>query len=72
MKTKLVMAACLLLGACASVNSGLPTTAGVNGDIWYTKEHTLLKLLTTGADVFYCPKDTPGKCEKATWADAAK
>ena len=53
---KLIALTCLLLGACASVNSGLPTTAGVNGDTWYVKEHTLLRLLTTSADVYYCPK----------------
>lgn len=62
----------LLITGCSAVTSGLPTTQSVNGDTWYTKDHYLLtRYLTTGSDVYYCPKDTPDKCMKAEWKDAA-
>jgi hypothetical protein len=51
---------------CATVTSGQPTTASVNGDTWYTKDrYLLIKLLTTDSDVYYCPKEAPSKCVKA-------
>ena len=55
---------------CATVTSGQPTTASVNGDTWYTKDkYLLMRLLTTDSDVFYCPKDAPSKCVKAEIKD---
>jgi hypothetical protein len=70
---KLIAGACLLLGGCAGVTSGLPTTASVNGDTWYTKDHYILvHALTTSSDVYYCPKETPDKCIRAEWKEAAK
>ena len=51
---------------CAGVTSGQPTTASVTGDTWYSKDRYLItKLITTGSDVYYCPKEAPSKCTKA-------
>ena len=51
---------------CATVTSGQPTTASVNGDTWYTKDHYILtRLLTTESNVFWCSKEAPQKCVKA-------
>ena len=68
MKKKLLFAALLGLSMlnCATVTSGQPTTASVQGDTWYTKDKYLFaRILTTDSDVWYCPKDTPQKCVKA-------
>jgi hypothetical protein len=69
---KLVFAAMLGLFCCncAGVTSGQPTTGSVTGDTWYSKDHYLVtKLITTGSDVYYCPKDAPSKCVKAEMKD---
>jgi hypothetical protein len=56
----------LLCLNCATITSGQPTTQSVNGDTWYTKDkYYLLRLLTVETDVYWCPKDTPAKCQKA-------
>lgn len=56
----------LLSTNCATVTSGQPTTQSVNGDTWYTKDkYLLLRLLTTDSDIYWCPKETPQKCQKA-------
>jgi hypothetical protein len=67
---KLMLAATLGLMSvnCAAVTSGQPTTQSVNGDAWYTKDNRIL-FLTTGTDVFFCPKESPGKCVKAEFKD---
>ena len=65
---KFLLAAMLGLGlfGCAGVTSGQPTTASVTGDTWYSKDRYLItRLITTGSDVYYCPKETPSKCTKA-------
>lgn len=55
---------------CATVTSGQPTTGSVNGDTWYTKDkYLLVRILTTDSEVFYCPKETPQKCVKATLSE---
>jgi hypothetical protein len=55
---------------CASVTSGQPTTASVNGDTWYTKDKYLLtRILTTDSDVYWCSKEAPSKCVKAEIKD---
>ena len=67
---KVIVVGALLLGGCAGITSGLPTTNSVGGDTWYTKDHYLMtRFLTTGSDVYYCPKETPDKCVKAEWKD---
>ena len=69
MNKKILLTAMLALFSlnCAGVTSGQPTTASVTGDTWYTKDsYLLVKVLTTSSDVYYCPKDAPSKCVKAT------
>jgi len=68
MNKKILLTAMLALLSfnCASVTSGQPTTASVNGDTWYTKDrYLLIKPFTTDSDVYYCPKEAPSKCVKA-------
>jgi hypothetical protein len=74
MMTKKMILGAAMLGLlsinCAGVTSGQPTTASVTGDTWYTKDHYLVtKLITTGSDVYYCPKEAPSKCVKAELKD---
>ncbi|MCC6214113.1 MAG: hypothetical protein IT376_04550 [Polyangiaceae bacterium] len=56
--------AAAVTGGCTFVQTGQPTTTNVSGDAWYTKDRHIL-FLPVGGDIYYCPKETPTRCQAA-------
>lgn len=60
----LTAVAVALTSGCTFVQTGQPTTTNVSGDAWYSKDRHIL-FLPVGGEIYYCPKETPTKCQAA-------
>jgi len=56
------------LMGCANVSSALPGLTSATGEVWYSKDVTILGMALS-SDVFYCSPEVPGKCTKARWQE---
>jgi hypothetical protein len=64
----------LALSGCASVSSGVPTTANVTGEAWYVKTTRFLAL-PVATHIYFCPKPMgkgPAKCIEALVHETAE
>jgi len=63
-----LIAGALMGTGCANVSSAMPGMSPATGEAWYSKDTTFFGL-PLDSDIYYCSKETPGKCTKALWRD---